>query len=127
MNNILVLDDDLHRHWVFEDQLSDLYPGVRQVHTYNYKECIEALINNVKFDLIYLDHDLCDFIRPEDGIPYELTGTEVAKWIAENLPPEKKPDRITVHSWNPAGAQRMVDILYQAGFNVFQKPFGDIE
>jgi hypothetical protein len=55
--------------------------------------------------------------------PNEKTGQDVAKYIA-TLPVDKVPKRIIVHSFNPIGAIRMVEILRDAGIkNIRIAPF----
>ncbi len=125
MIRILFLDDDVDRHEFMA--LNAKEDEVTLVPVWNYEQCIKALQEEERFHEIHLDHDLGDVHYPEDGIPYELTGTEVAKWMADNLPPEKKPDTVVIHSYNPSGAARMVEILRRAEFFVIRQPFSSIK
>lgn len=87
------------------------------------ENCIAAIENNPKYDLISLDHDL-------DGRHYveavEGTGTEVVQWMATKMPKEKMPDCVWLHSYFAAGAQRMYDILVAAGIPARKRPFGGV-
>lgn len=139
--NILFLDDDLNRHHLFHSwvtrvqkqrsrarwlnifgmasQRSNAEPAnVEAAFTVN--EAIDSLRNSERFDIAFLDHDLGGrtFVEEREG-----TGTEVAEWIV-TMKPHERPRRIIVHSHNPAGAQRMTDILLERGCPVEQWPFG---
>ena len=121
---ILFLDDDKERHELF-DAAHDK-ETFEITHVWNLGQLIEWLSKD-KFDMFYLDHDLNDFTGPPTygGRASEITGTDVAKWLAQNLPEDKRPDRIIIHSWNPDGARRMQGILDDAGFkHVSRDPFG---
>lgn len=74
------------------------------------------------FDIIFLDHDLgfdCEkriktnsvFLPSGEGTGYE---------VAENILQSKsKNAQIIIHSWNPAGAQNMLNILPNAKWYMF--------
>lgn len=47
-------------------------------------------------------------------------GQTLAAWMVEN---DHVPPFVTLHSFNPAGASRMLDILAPAGHVVHIKPF----
>lgn len=117
-----MLDDDEARHRIFAARYSDQeLVGCRTS-----DECFDAL-DTGGWDLAFLDHDLNDFglrsFRPGMyGGSSEVTGTDVAYYIA-NMPAEARPKKVVVHSWNPPGAQRMVQILQDAGVDVKQYPF----
>lgn len=107
---ILVLDDDQKRHEAFKFHLfrHDI------THVYTCDEAIKA-IEQEKWDIIFLDHDLEDrhYSSASDGKVEELekTGYDVAVHIAKNLPTEKAPQFILIHSWNPVGWKRMFAAL----------------
>ena len=44
-----------------------------------------------------------------DSFGEEATGYTVAKWLRDH--PDKKPNRIIIHSFNNVGAKNMQDIL----------------
>jgi len=114
---VLVLDDDATRHMHFRAQLI----GHIVTHVMNYDEAVAALAST-RFDLAFLDHDLSDMAAagmPREG---ERTGTHVAEFIAA-MAPESRPIRVAVHSFNPDGARRMVNILANAGVRVSREPF----
>lgn len=116
---ILFLDDDENRHAKHAQE--NIGRDVTRARTV--RECIDAIKNNPPFDLVSLDHDLGGkyYVEEEEG-----TGTEVARWMATEMPPEKRPVRVVIHSYNAAGAQRMEDILLAAGFWVRRRPFGGV-
>lgn len=68
----------------------------------NYDEGIKAL-QEEKWDVLWLDHDL--------GDPYskEKTGYDILCWLEEN--PEYLPGRIELVTSNPAGRDRMNLVL----------------
>jgi CheY-like chemotaxis protein len=116
---ILFLDDDLHRHRVFDrmhgPQTSDIV-----LHVWSSKEAIRALETGEPFDLLSLDHDLGNNIDCEVD---EDTGYEVALFVRDHLTPSRFPRGIIIHSWNPAGARRMRLAIEQAGIDVYERPF----
>lgn len=117
---ILVLDDDEIRHEQFRDNLKEH----SVVHVYTAEEAGAAL-GAEKFDLAYLDHDLQDFQNNPSGYGViEQTGFDVARFIARYLAPQKRPDKVIVHSWNPGGAIRMVKELRENGLVAVYEPFG---
>jgi CheY-like chemotaxis protein len=122
--NILVLDDDLDRHYTFARVFADAKH--QSVHVQTVAKCIEAL-KETKFDLVYLDRDLSDFCDENKVVgmygTQEFTGEDVANWMAKELPEERRPKEVVVHSWNQPGAARMILTLRDAGFNVRYKCF----
>lgn len=69
-----------------------------------------------------LDHDLG--ANPEDGIcakgAAEETGLKLVEWMIEN---DLVPPKVTIHSWNPAGARNMAQALRAAGHDAAIIPF----
>lgn len=139
--NILFLDDDLNRHHLFHSWLARAQKqrsGARVLNlfrsaskrqsaepprveaAFTVDETLDSLRNSERFDIAFLDHDLDGrtFVEEPEG-----TGTEVAEFIVK-MKPHERPQRIIVHSHNPAGAQRMTDILLERGCSVEQWPFG---
>ena len=108
---ILILDDDEDRHKKF----AEWFNGLDVKHVYNLRSFIEA-INSEKWDTVFLDHDLYDFVDLPDGGSRELTGKDAAKALCL-LDLESRPSKVIVHSWNPSGAESMMSILKDAGFN----------
>lgn len=76
------------------------------------------LLRTVKFDVILLDHDLCgDAYVPSD---HPNTGFTVVKGLWTTI---NRDTPVVVHSHNPEGADRMMDILGARGHRI---PFGRI-
>jgi len=101
--NILILDDDQDRHIGFNTAL--IPQGHKLTSVYTAKECIEKLTNNT-YDMVLLDHDLGGEVYVDSGLN---TGWEVAKWLYDN--PDKKPERVIIHSYNPVGAHNMKNLI----------------
>ncbi len=112
---ILFLDDSMVRqHKRFQHKGDD---DLRQVWTAS--ECIQALANYERFDLVSLDHDLED--NPYCDPKMQNCGTTVAKFIAETKP---EIGEIIIHSMNHIQAPKMVDMLKKAGYEkVSWQPF----
>lgn len=123
---ILVLDDAFERH----DFYDEYYFGNEVVHVFNLKEFQDVVSSQPLFDVMQLDHDLEDYHPGPYGKDIEITGTEVARWLADQaevwweMAGDHMPTKVIVHSWNPDGAKRMINILIDAGFQkVFYIPF----
>lgn len=76
---------------------------------------------------ISLDHDLGLHAENPDAPAAELgrgqaeeTGYHLVQWMIEN---RKLPAKITIHSWNPPGAERMAAALRDAGCDPVIAPF----
>lgn len=98
---ILVLDDEPARHALF----AAVWKGREIVQAWTADEAERAL-DGERFDLVTLDHDLGPASRGD--------GLRVARYIAQ-MPREKRPPHVVVHSANPVGAEAMVDTLRRAG------------
>lgn len=111
---VLFLDDNLERHKEFAKGFGDDSNEIWYVETAS--DAIEVL-NEIKFDSIFLDHDLGGeyFVPSGDG-----TGYEVAEWLSENL--DYNPI-IIIHSMNPSGAVNMKNKLSGCGFKPILYPF----
>lgn len=118
MARVLILDDDDNRHREF----ARILHGISQLHVHTATEAIAALRDHPPFDLVCLDHDLGDFdnklLLTDPG-----NGTEVALFINLHLERSHYPKRIMIHSWNPAGARRMADLIRSVGIPLTVKPF----
>lgn len=69
-----------------------------------------------------LDHDLGaegSSIFTKGSSP-DGTGYDLVKWMIEN---DCVPQKITIHSWNVVGAERMAKALQDAGHSPIVKPF----
>jgi DNA-binding response OmpR family regulator len=95
---VLVLDDEPHRHQIFREHLSA--EDVRYVWTA--VEAVQALLSE-HFDLVLLDHDL--------GLDDPGDGCDVAQSLVETPNSEAI---VIVHSDNPYGAHRMLQVLRNA-------------
>jgi len=102
--NILILDDDFIRHEKFNKVLT----GHNITNVSDSKQAIQKL-QEEKFDIIFLDHDLGGQVFVESG---ENTGYEVALWLSNNKQNHK--GRIIIHSFNPIGAANMKALLPSA-------------
>jgi CheY-like chemotaxis protein len=100
---ILFLDDDLQRHRAFKNKFPQ--------HDTTYVETAEAAIEcfkNNEYDVACLDHDLGGRAYV-NSFGEESTGYTVAKWLSEN--PDRQPNAIYIHSFNPVGAANMHSLL----------------
>lgn len=106
---ILFLDDDPDRHTRVAAALAKhtLTPVCKAT------EAFKALQGD-KFDIVFLDHDLGDFEVPETTFAgygrVSLSGADVAIAVAD-LPKEKHPDLVVIHSANPDGAKSIASLL----------------
>lgn len=114
---ILFLDDSKERHRRFT--MNRIGMNIAQAW-----DCAEAcrLLAETVFDVAYLDHDLSDLAAAGMPAADEKTGTHVAEYIAA-MPPEKRPRRVVIHSFNDYGRRRMAGILRDAGVLVAIEPF----
>ena len=101
---ILILDDNENRHKEFNKRLI----GHVVKNVYTVEETIKYL-EEEKWDFVFLDHDLGGKINEPSG---PSTGYEVARWLQNN--PNRQPDQIVIHSYNPTGARNMKSLLPNA-------------
>lgn len=101
---ILILEDDAERIKLFRQNLIGHDLDI----TDSSKQAIKLLKSN-KYNVIFLDHDLGGKQNVASG---EDTGYEVALWLSKN--PERKPNQIIIHSYNPVGRQNMKAVLPDA-------------
>jgi CheY-like chemotaxis protein len=124
--NLLVLDDDPVRH--------DLWEGwfTSAGHTYHKATTIEefhnAIHSDVRFDIVFLDHDLNDHphlqesIKVEGGRRIRLTGQDAARMLVK-MNRSKLPHKVVIHSWNDHGADMMRYHLSETMVPVIKKTF----
>ena len=119
MIKVLFLDDDVNRHKAFKQNIN--IPDSEIKYVYTSKDAIDA-INDEKYDVVFLDHDLGGKIYVAET---ENTGYEVTLHIAK-MPKEKRSDNVIIHSFNRSGAIRMyqsisgsVKSVHTIPFNVF--------
>jgi hypothetical protein len=118
---ILFLDDSRVRH----DAFALSRGGDEILHVCTAADATRALDGGERFDLVYLDHDLAEehYLEMSGGMretpapgdpPYDPgTGMDVVLHILQ-MPPERRPARVVVHSHN-ATAVEMVARLEHAG------------
>ncbi len=109
---ILFLDDmpertDAFTDWCLEKG-GEVFSGLRTVNTA--QKAIKVLVEEGKFDLIFLDHDLGE--EHYKGSHDSTCGCVVMKWIVEHGPWNQVV--VVVHSYNSSAAQRMVSMLLDA-------------
>lgn len=121
---ILVVEDDLQRQSWFKEKLAG--------HSYLIVDTaelgIDALRGGVRFDLVFLDHDLAATDDEKRGDMYSTTswgpdGHGVAKAIAA-MTLATRPKAVHIHSWNIDGAIRMERTLKDVGVKVTRAEFG---
>jgi hypothetical protein len=123
---ILFLDDEEMRHRLVRRHT------MRFTHVHTAQQAIEAM-QAQRFDVVFLDHDLApshyvSLQQAQAGVwGSELggqpTGYEVVRWMVKQ-DPATVPAHTIIHSMNPAGADRMVSALHQAGLTAERRVFG---
>ncbi len=96
----LILDDSPDRHEAFDRRLGPYFSEI--IHVYGAPETIQRLATEF-WDAMCLDHDLGDDCRSTCSDPG--CGADVTAWLKQH--PDRKPNQITIHSSNPAGAKNM--------------------
>jgi len=104
---ILVLDDDQERLKQFEEHWGHQILGC----VTTAREAI-VLLEHVKFDLVFLDHDLGGEAFANSSEPN--TGAEVARWLEDPDNQLSKPRALVIHTLNPAGRKYMAQALPDA-------------
>lgn len=102
---ILILEDDGNRHKEFKARFLEM-----GFHNYDIvvsaNQCIEYL-KSTNYDIIFFDHDLGGEVYVDTR--NENTGSGVARWMVENE--NNFQADVIVHSFNPNGAQNIINIL----------------
>jgi hypothetical protein len=80
----------------FLDDVRDCPDGYALARTY--RDAIDMLSRNPRFEIWSLDHDLGG----------RKTGLDFLKWVMAVLPKHRLPDEILVHSANIVGSERMI-------------------
>lgn len=100
---VLFLDDDKMRL----AQARTIYSDYEYFEAETAIQAITMLDQKSPFDLVCLDHDLGGKIYcPSD----EVSGYHVAKHISE-MPEHLRPKEVIVHTYNPVGGKKMMDVL----------------
>ncbi len=112
---VLFLDDDHNRIRKAREYFSEDALFVAETAP----QAISILEKESKFDVVSLDHDLGGKVYcPSD----EFSGYEVANYIA-GMPVERRPYRVVVHTYNPAGADNMMRALKDKVPELLRIPF----
>jgi hypothetical protein len=91
--------------YLWLDDTREAPPGWDRTH--HAAQAILAL-NNKEYEIVSLDHDL-EYAHGHN----EETGLTVVEWMVDH---DRWPSKaIHVHSWNPAGAQAMCDMINRYG------------
>lgn len=116
--NVLFLDDDKQRIEKFLASLPEMNTGdtVRCVETAS--QAMDML-NEQKFDVVFLDHDLDGMHFADSELPN--TGFRVARHIT-GMSFVNHPTFVVVHSWNHAGVAKMM--LQLQNFPAYVAAFG---
>lgn len=114
---ILILEDNLERKQYF-DKLFRSQTAYHVSSVTEAKDLCEAIV----FDVIFLDHDLDQKIWvPSEE---ENTGYNFVKWLVES--PYQKESLNYIHSMNPIGANKMLNLLKDYGRDGIWVPFNMI-
>lgn len=113
---LLVEDDETRCAWFrqkFATHVLDITCDVEQATRW---------LEEREYNTILLDHDLREEHYFSDEHDDERTGYAIAAWLAAH-PDRHRNALIIIHSLNYAGAQRMLDILYEAKRDAEHIPF----
>jgi CheY-like chemotaxis protein len=114
---ILVVEDDEMRCAWFQQKFATHVLDV----TCDVAQAV-GWLSEREYSTILLDHDLREEHYFSDEHDDERTGYAVAAWLAAH-PDRQRDATIVVHSLNYAGAERMLDILHDAGRDAEHVPF----
>ncbi len=114
---VLVVEDDEQRCAWFGESLK----GRRLDVTCDVPTAVRWLAER-EYEAVLLDHDLAEEHYFSDKSDDERTGYAVARWLASHTD-RQRDATIIIHSLNYAGAQRMLDVLREAGRDAEHVPF----
>ena len=114
---VLVVEDDEARCAWFRERLR----GRKLDVTCDVRTAIRWLAER-DYVAVLLDHDLAEEHYFNDSPDDERTGYAVARWLADN-PTQQRDALIIIHSLNYVGAQRMLEVLRDAGREAEHIPF----
>jgi CheY-like chemotaxis protein len=118
---ILVIDNDKYRHDIFIKLLMD----ADITSAYGFDDSIRIVAMQPPFDEIYFDHDLNDIgPNPSGWGEKDRNGEDIARYLVKNYP-DKRPQLVRIHSWNPIGARHIYSALKGWGVKRDIMPFGD--
>jgi len=120
---IFVLDDDPKRQSAFRAHYQARYPGCRVYGATTAAEAIDLLLGQPPCDVVQLDHDLDGkvYVPSGPGTGYEVAHAFAEAWGA------KQHGRVIVHSFNGAGAVKMLECFVGKGIPCEYRPFGNWE
>lgn len=111
---IFILEDDPRRiSWMKKN----FYSGIKLDITDVAKEAITLLTEN-RYDIVFLDHDLGGEQMVDSSVLN--TGSTVAKMIHET---KNKDLTVIIHSYNPSGAEIMINSMRNNGVECHYFPF----
>lgn len=133
---ILFVDDNPYRHETFRMRAKWLYPRAVVCHAMKVEEAIEMLKNEEPYDVLSCDHDMdltSGLKEPKTCDPAEWRnfwyekesedGIALARFIRDELPAEKLPAMVVIHSVNRQGSIRMIRTIKQRMPEVYGLPF----
>lgn len=118
---IFILDDDPSRH----ETLVRKYPGNWFRHAYTVAQAQE-LLSEGGYDAAFLDHDLGDWYKDRvdnEEVRVERTGLDVVRYLLEQVPQDRWPKQVIVHSWNGPRGLLMTSLLKERGIDASYVPF----
>lgn len=102
-----------------DDQRNPFHHGAfGAVWVKNYEEAVELLATG-EVTVASLDHDL-NMAQTMGFADTEKTGMDVLIWMEEN---NIWPEKVLVHSANPSGKMRMLQVVQKHYGKLFQPPF----
>lgn len=106
---VLFLDDDKQRHAIFLEWCAefDIVPD----RVFDADAAADALKKSV-YDVCFLDHDLAEEHYGALG-EKKGDGTALVRWMVADGNRHLIPKLIVVHSYNPDGAKRMLNLLLE--------------
>lgn len=116
---IFILEDDLIRIGLFREALNGQH-DLTVCKSIGGPDGAKAKWNP-PYDVTMLDHDLGNHQMMDSDA--EETGYQFVKFMGQ-APSPYDATVVIVHSWNPEGARRMVDLLIDNDWNVERIPFG---
>jgi hypothetical protein len=115
---IFILEDNLER----QEKFKQLFKNQELYISDNVKDTTNICLVQ-DFSVMFLDHDLGGRIWTDSS--EENTGYQFVKWMAENQ--KQKNALIYIHSMNPIGANRMLNLLLDNGYDGIWIPFNLIK
>lgn len=128
---ILVLEDDIKRVDWLRQLLHFKCPHTEITHVWDVFDFKVQWKEDSHYDLIILDHDLgLSWAGEGDLVPVAdmsdkdgATGLDAAKFLADYAREGKYVPFVVVWSWNPQGADMMVQTLREVAIPVVARPF----